>query len=199
VRMRLVSVCAAAVAAVGPAGCAGVAANVAAVPDASLAAYANVAKRIYKSEREGASARASLRRIERDAAAMRGNRAALLRQLFKPGYHVVRLRVSRGGRVAGDVGGRFVVAGPTQHGLTISIQDVIGYVKLVHGLTGQGVVVRGRPGHVVASSRALARAKLPATGAGEASVGGRRYTVTSFREPGFAGEHLRVWILHLVS
>jgi hypothetical protein len=193
--MRRLGICAAAAVAVG--GCSNITAAVPAVPDASLAAYANVAKRIYSGERAGAAVHASLRRIERDAAAMRGSRAALLRQLFKPGYHVVRLRVVRGGRVRGDVGGRFVVAGPSRRGLTISIQDVIGYVKLVHGLTGQGVVVRGRPGHVVASSPALAHAPLPAKG--EAFVRGHRYTVTLFHEPGFAGERLRVWILHPIT
>jgi hypothetical protein len=160
---------------------------------ARLDAYAAVARRIYASERSGPPVRASLRRIARDPAAVRGVRSELLRQLFLPRYHVVRLRVVRSGRVVGDVGGRFVVAGQTRDGLTISIQDVIGYVKLVHGLTGQGVVVRGRPGHVVASSAALARAALP--DAGTVTVAGRRYLVTSFAEPGFAGEHLRVWLL----
>jgi hypothetical protein len=164
----------------------------AAVSDASLDAYANVARRVYSSEQDGSPVRASLRRISRDAAAMRGDRAALLRQLFRPGYHVVRLRVVRGGRVAGDVGGRFVVAGPSQDGMTISIQDAIGYVKLVHRLTGEGVVVRGRAGHVAASSPALAKASLPL--AGDATVAGQRYAIMSFTEPGFAGERLRVWI-----
>jgi hypothetical protein len=105
----------------------------------------------------------------------------------------VRLRVVRGGHVVGDVGGRFVVAGATRRGLTISIQDVIGYVKLVHRLTGQAIVVRGRPGHVVASSRALSTASLPLSGS--ATVAGKTYAVTTFDEPGFAGERLHVWIL----
>jgi hypothetical protein len=187
--MKLPLLCALAAAAVT--ACAA-APDQAAVSDASLDAYANVARRVYASERSGSPVRASLRRIARDAAAMRGNRAALLRQLFLPGYHVVRLRVVRGGRVH-DVGGRFVVAGQTRDGMTISIQDAIGYVKLVHRLTGEGVVVRGRPGHVAASSSALAKASLPASGT--AAVAGRTYRVTSFGEPGFAGERLRVWIL----
>jgi hypothetical protein len=176
----------------GVAACAAPA-DKAAVANASLDAYANVARRIYASERSGTPVRASLRRISHDAAAMRGNRAELLRQLFLPGYHVVRLRVVRGGHTVGDVGGRFVVAGPTRRGMTISIQDVIGYVKLVHRLTGQAIVVRGRPGHVVASSRALSKASLPASGS--ATVAGRTYAVTTFDEPGFAGERLHVWIL----
>jgi hypothetical protein len=158
-----------------------------------LDAYANVARRIYAEERSGPPVRASLRRIGRDAAAVRGERAELLRQLFLPRFHVVRLRVVRGGRVVGDVGGRFVVGGVSHDGLEISIQDVIGYVKLVHAQTGEGVVVHGRPGHVVASSPALAGVTLPADGS--VTVAGRSYLVRSFSEPGFAGERLRVWIL----
>lgn len=182
------------VATAGIAACSGPA-NQAALSNASLTAYANVARRIYASERSGAPVRASLRRISRDAAAMRGNRAALLHQLFLPGYHVVRLRVAHRGHVVGDVGGRFVVAGPTRRGMTISIQDAIGFVKLVHRLTGEGVVVRGVPGHVAASSPALAKAKLPESGT--AVVAGKTYTLLSFDEPGFAREPLRVWLLDL--
>jgi hypothetical protein len=159
---------------------------------ARLDAYANVARRIYSSERGGAAVRSSLRRIARDRAAMAGDRAELLRQLFLPRHHVVRLRYARGGRVV-DVGGRFVVAGMTRGPLTISMQDVIGYVKLVHRQTGVGVVVRGRAGHVVASRKSLASATLPDSGS--VTIGDRTYLVKEFTEPGFAGERLRVWLL----
>jgi hypothetical protein len=161
-------------------------------PAGAMDAYVNVAQRIYASERDGSAVRASERRISHDAAAMRGSRAALLRQLYRPGFHVVRLRVVHGGRVT-SVGGKFVVAGPTLRGLTISIQDVLGYVKLVSRLTGQGVLVRGRPGHVVASDPAFKKVKLPASG--RVSVDGHAYQVRSFTERGFAGERLRVWLL----
>jgi hypothetical protein len=174
-------------------GCQTAATSSTSAPAARLDAYATVARRVYATERRGPPVRASLRRIARDGAAMRGDRAELLRQLYLPGYHVVRLRVVRSGRVVGDVGGRFVVAGASRGGLTISIQDAIGYVKLVRRLTGQGVVVRGRRGHVAASSPALSRVALPASGS--VVVGGRAYLVSSFVEPGFAGERLRVWLL----
>ncbi len=180
--MNLAAVCVMAL--VGASSCA--------APTGAMDAYVNVAQRIYSSERDGSPVRASLRRISHDAAAMRGSRPELLRQLFLPGFHVVRLRVVRGSRVT-DVGGRFVVDGPSTGGLTISIQDVLGYVKLVHKLTGQGVVVRGRAGHVVASSPGLARVSLP--GSGSVSVDGHDYPVRSFQERGFAGETLRIWIL----
>jgi hypothetical protein len=179
--------------AAGVSGCAAEAAAPTATSTAGLDAYVHVAKRIYASEVDGPPVRASLRRIEKDRAAMAGNRAAMLSQLFKPGYHVVRLRVVKHGRVVNDVGGRFVVAGPSRAGMTISIQDVIGYVKLVHRLTGQGIVVRGAAGHVAASSSTLARATLPESGT--AVVAGSSYNVVSFTERGFGGEPLRVWLL----
>lgn len=172
------------VAAVGATSCA--------APAGAMNAYVNVAQRIYSTERDGSAVRASLRRISHDPAAMRGSRAELLRQLFLPGFHVVRLRVAHGARVT-DVGGRFVVAGPSVRGLTISIQDVLGYVKLVSKLTGQGVIVRGRDGHVVASDPAFKKASLPASGS--VSVDGHAYQVSSFTERGFAGETLRIWLL----
>jgi len=180
--MNLATLCVLAV--VGATSCA--------APAGAMNAYVNVAQRIYASERDGSAVRASLRRISHDPAAMRGSRAELLRQLYLPGFHVVRLRVAHGARVT-DVGGRFVVAGPSVRGLTISIQDVLGYVKLVSKLTGQGVIVRGRDGHVVASDPAFAKASLPSSGA--VSVDGHAYQVSSFTERGFAGETLRIWLL----
>jgi hypothetical protein len=182
------------VAVLGAGGCqaAATSSGSGAVAAARLDAYANVARRIYASERSGPAVRSSLKRIARDAAAVRGSRAELLRQLFLPRYHVVRLRVVHGRRIV-DVGGRFVVAGATRGPLTISMQDVLGYVKLVHRQTGLGVVVRGRPGHVVASPRALAGARLPASGS--VTVGARTYQVKELSEPGFAGETLHIWLL----
>ena len=73
------------------------------------------------------------------------------------------------------------------------MQDVVGYVKLVHRLTGAQIVVRGAPGHVESSLPAAAQATLPA--AGTATLAGGTYVVRSFPEKGFAGEALQVWIL----
>ena len=109
---------------------------------------AGVARRIYHQEAGGAVGHAAVKRIARDhsllAALDRGSptalRAAALRQLFNPGKHVVRLSLVRGGQTLTNVGGAFVVA-PAKlplHGavLEASMQDVIGYVKLVRRLTG---------------------------------------------------------------
>jgi hypothetical protein len=165
-----------------------------------------VARRIYAQEADGAVGNAAVRRIARDhalLAALRsgdraGLRAAALRQLFNPGKHVVRLSVVRDGRPLTDVGGAFVVS-PTRlelpggDVLEASMQDVVGYVKLVHRLTGAQVIVRGVPGHVETSLPAAARTALPA--AGDATIAGRHYVVRSFRETGFDGKALEVWIL----
>ena len=166
---------------------------------------AGVARRIYQQEADGAVGHAAVKRIARDRAllaALRGGdpaalRAAALRQLFNPGKHVVRLSIVRGGRTLTDVGGTFVVA-PAQLALRgalleASMQDVVGYVKLVHRLTGAQIVVRGAPGHVESSLAAATHAALPVSG--DATLAGRSYVVRSFREPGYAGESLEVWVL----
>jgi hypothetical protein len=171
---------------------------------------AGVARRIYHQEAGGDVGHAAVKRIARDRALLRalgsGDRAALrasaLRQLFNPGKHVVRLAVVRRGRVLVDVGGAFVVSpahrelraadGADLGRLEASMQDVVGYVKLVHRLTGADVVVRGAPGHVE-SSLTPAPATLPLSGT--ATIAGRAYVVRSFPEAGFAGEPLTVWVL----
>jgi hypothetical protein len=167
---------------------------------------AGVARRIYSQEAGGAVGHAAVKRIARDRALLAalgsGNmaalRAAALRQLFNPGKHVVRLSVVRGGRTLTDVGGTFVVA-PARRSLRgavleASMQDVVGYVKLVHRLTGAQIVVRGAPGHVESSlAAAAASASLPASGS--TTIAGRSYVVRSFPEAGFGAESLQVWIL----
>jgi hypothetical protein len=170
-----------------------------------------VAKRIYGQEVAGAVGRSAVRRIARDTTLTRalasGSSAALrseaLRQLFAPGKHVVRLQVVRAGHVLVDVGGRFVVGdqsgelrasdGRPLGRLELSMQDVLGYRKLVHRLTGAQVIVRGSAGHVETSLPAATQASLPSDGT--VSLQGRTYVVREFHERGFGGEPLSVWLL----
>jgi hypothetical protein len=180
-------------------------------PPATVAAgaradtLAGVARRIYHQEAAGAVGHAAVKRLARDRAliaAVRANRpaalrAAALRQLFNPGKHVVRLRVVRGGHTLTDVGGRFVVS-PARlrvqgDVIEASMQDVIGFVKLVHRLTGAQVVVRGAPGHAESSLPGAIGTALPASG--NVTIAGQPYVVRSFREAGFGGEALEVWVL----
>jgi hypothetical protein len=171
---------------------------------------AGVAMRIYQQEAHGEVGHAAVKRISHDhallAALRTRNRTALrtaaLRQLFDPGKHVVRLSVVRGRRTLTNVGGVFVVApaelelraasGAALGRLEASMQDVIGYVKLVHRLTGADIVVRGRAGHVE-SSLATTPAMLPASGT--VTIDGRPRVVRSFHEAAFGGERLTVWIV----
>src|SRR6476469_9501451 len=113
-----------------------------------LARAVAIARRTYRLEAHGSAAPASVRRISRDRALLAAlgandpgaTRAAALHQLFLPHYHVVRLRVLRGSRSLVDVGGNFVSAGAAGElhapgarrlgRLEVSIQDVIGFVKL---------------------------------------------------------------------
>jgi hypothetical protein len=184
---------------------------------ASVAARARVdtltmvARRLYLQETKGDVGHVAVRRLSKDrrlmAALESGNAAALrtqaLRQLFNPGKHVVRLRIVRGSRVLVDVGGAFVVApaqkvlrtpaGAPLGVLQASMQDLIGYVKLVRRFTGAGVVVRGSSGHVEALPASLAHKALPSSGT--ASVGGRSKLVRSFTVRGFAGEPLQISVV----
>ena len=170
-----------------------------------------VAQRIYRQEVTGVVGRSAVRRIARDRALTRalaaGRPAALraeaLRQLFLPGKHVVRLEVLQGRRLRTDVGGRFVVGGESGvlrapdgrriGRLELSMQDVLGYRKLVSRLTGAQVVARGSAGHLETSLPAAAEASLPSDGT--VSLLGQTYVVREFHERGFGGEPLSVWLL----
>ena len=181
------------------------------VADVRADTLVQVAQRIYQQEVTGVVGRANVRRIARDTrltSALAGDRPAALRaealrQLFLRGKHVVRLEVLQGGRVRTDVGGRFVVGGESGAlraadgrrigRLELSMQDVLGYRKLVNRLTGAQVVIRGDAGHVETSLPAAAAASLPSHGT--VSLDGTSYVVREFHETGFAGEPLSVWLL----
>jgi hypothetical protein len=122
--------------------------------DTQLATLRRVASLIYEAER-GARTLVQVRRVQRnpallaavarrDPAATRTAVAALLHQ------HIVRLRVSAGGKVLTDDGGPFVLA-PVHadlrvHGRRIgsfvmSIQDDEGYLRLAKRLAGLDVLM----------------------------------------------------------
>jgi len=179
-------------------------------PDgARLDAYVDVARRLYALEAGGTVARAAARRLAKDpglttaarSGAPRALRSAALRELFMPGRHVVRLSLQRGADPLVDVGGRFVVAPaakavPATRGAVVSasVQDVVGYVKLFHRLTGQAIVVHGAHGHAEARPTSLLHVPMPAE-ASAVQVGGPPYAARTFPERGWAGEPLRVTVL----
>jgi hypothetical protein len=182
-----------------------------------LAATVRAARGAYDREAKGSKLRHETARIAADATLLgslaKGNvagaRAEAQAQLLSPANHldhVTRISVLRGRRVLVNAtvnsDGTYVVAPARRelvwHGrhvgtLLVSIQDVTGFVKLVHRHTSAEVVVRGGSGQVRASLAAAARARLP--GSGEVRIAGRNYLVRSFGERGWGGEALTVWVL----
>jgi hypothetical protein len=160
----------------------------------------------YLLEARGHAVHADLRRIARDpillaalaAHDLRRARAEAERQLVN---HVVRIRVLRGSRVLLDANSlSFDVAGSSialrsLGRLEITVQDIIGYVKLVRKLDAAEVIVHGAGGHVHTSPRAAAAARLTLPRSGCARVGGRLYAVRTLDEVGFAGEALTISVL----
>ena len=177
----------------------------------------NAAKATYHRETKGAKVFQQLGRIARDRvlldALSRGDLTgaqaeadAQLRSPVNHLAHVTRIGVIRGSRVLVNAtvnsDGVYVVAPAARilrsHGrllgtLLVSLQDVTGFVKLVHRLTGAEVLVRGASGHVRTSLGAAARVRLPSSG--HVTIAGRGYFVRSFPEIGWGNEPLTVWIL----
>jgi hypothetical protein len=177
----------------------------------------DIAKASYRSETKGAKLLQQLARIAHDGVLLNalsrsnvvGAQAEADTQLTSPANHfdhVTRIGVIRGSRVLVNAtvnsDGVFVVApgsrvlrlqGRLLGTLLVSIQDVTGYVKVVHDLTGADVVARGASGRVRTSVGAPSGVRLPLSG--HITIAGRGYFVRSFREVGWGNEPLRVWIL----
>lgn len=171
------------------------------------------AKRRFRIESSGSVIRADLRFIAHDSIlldALRSGDLAVARaevarlqdsQIVK---HVTRIRVLRGSRVlvdgwptSFDVGGSERALrdrrGRSLGRVQITIQDVIGFIKLEHKHDATEVVVRDVNGRVRTLLPAAARLPLPPSGC--VRVGRRRYAVRSFSERGFTGETLNIWLL----
>ncbi len=182
----------------------------AAIAQVKADTLASVAQRIYHQEVYGAPNGAAYAKIAPLPGLARGIETgdyALARRTIRnqPVRHAVRVRVEdAAGNALVDVGLGFVIAGVPHRlvapdgrilgRITVSIQDVIGFVRLAHRLTGAGVLVRGTLDHHVESSLPAAVGLTPPTSGGVV-IAGRHYTVSSFTGPGFAGEQLTAWIL----
>lgn len=139
-----------------------------ATPQATRAAVVEqVAKRLFTAETDGAAVHRVLRHVardrgfraavaHRDAAALR---AAIVRFFRQRTLHVVRIRATDArGRLIGDVGGPYVLApasrtvrdarGARIGRVMLSVQDDLGYIKLIHRFTGAGVTLRTAAGPV---------------------------------------------------
>src|ERR1700726_1474853 len=113
----------------------------------------SVARRIYVAELRGYEVRADIAHIAGSAellAALGGSNqqavyAAVHRIVYTPHWHIVRLRVVRNGQVLADVGGPDIIApvsgvlrvkGRGVGSFVMSVQDDLGYTKLVSRFIG---------------------------------------------------------------
>lgn len=171
------------------------------------------ARRRFRIESRGTAIRADLRYIAHDPVLLEalssGDIAAARAEVARLQHsqivkHVTRIRLLRGSRVLIDGWpSSFDVAGSERelrgHGgkdlgkVQITIQDVIGFIKLEHRHDGTEVVVRGARGQVRTLLPGARTVTLPAAGC--TSVGAHRYMVRSFKETGFTGEPLTIWLL----
>jgi hypothetical protein len=168
-----------------------------------------IAEQTYDREVSGGVVSGRLHEIAADAgvrAAVRARSVSRLRaaveRKFMPVWfhqHVSRLQILQGTRVVVDAGVPFVVDGPhTSLGngftLRISIQDEIGFVRLISRHHPVQVVVRGRgSAHVRSSLAAAAHARLPSSGS--VMLAGAHYFVRSFSRTALGAEPVKIWIL----
>ncbi len=172
----------------------------------------HLAEERYAIESRGSTTHADLRYIANDPIlleALRSGNLAAARaevnvlqhsQLVK---HVTRIRIVRDGHVlidgwpsSFDVGGseRVLRSGGRRLGkVQITIQDVIGFVKLEHRRNATEAIARGAAGQVRTLLPAAKAVPLPPAGC--ATVAGRRYVVSSFKERNLTGELVTIWLL----
>jgi len=131
----------------------------------------------------------------RDAAATRRAVEALLHQ------HIVRLRVSAGGRLLSDVGGPLVLApvhAPLRLGgrrigsFVLSIQDDEGYKRLAARLVGLDVVMY-MGSRLVKSTLGPSPGAIPTSG--KLRLRGRTYRLFTFKAEAFPSGPLRITVL----
>jgi hypothetical protein len=172
-----------------------------------------IARRQYSAEIHGGAAFAALHRVARDQTLLRtlrsgsvsATRAYVQRTYPAVWYHwhVARMRILQGSRVVVETGVPFAVApvhmtlrgaaGRALGTLQVSIQDVIGFVRLIHRHYPVDVVVHGQSGQVRSSLPAATQVKLPS--AGTVMIAGRPYRVSSFRQTAWGNEPVTVSIL----
>jgi hypothetical protein len=167
----------------------------------------------YKREVSGGKVRSLLRQVARDPALLRAlatsdtaTRAYVAQQFPAVWYHwhISRLRIFRGATVITERGVPFTVDGPQMKlrgtngknlgTLQISLQDEIGFVRLMHRNYPVNVVVRGvNPADVRSSLPAATYAALPASGT--VKLAARTYAVRSFKETAWNNEPVTIWFL----
>jgi hypothetical protein len=170
----------------------------------------SVAERIYAAEVRSSETDADKRQIENDGALLSamqsGDRAAIHAAVHRLVYshtHIVRLRVSRGSELLDDEGGPYIlapIAGRLRaHGKEVghfvfSVQDDLGYVKLVTRFIGAPLVLRTDAGNVpVEGLLSPGPASIPDRGPVE--YRGVGYQAYSFKAAAYPSGRLRVSLL----
>jgi hypothetical protein len=169
-----------------------------------------VARRIYAGELSSSETRSDQRQVEEFtpllSALAAGERAAVgeaVTSLVFSHTHVVRLRVTKGAGVLADVGGPYILApvsgtlrfhGQTVGHYVLSVQDDLGYVKLVTRFIGAPLVMRAGS-HEVPVEGLLAPAPGSIPTHGRVSYRGVSYAAYSFNASAFPSGPLRISLL----
>jgi len=156
--------------------------------------------RIYANELASSEVFNDKRQVERYGPLLSAlesrNRAAIVAAVTSLVYshtHVVRLRVTRGREVLADVGGPQILApvggplrrnGNTLGHYVLSVQDDLGYVKLVSRFIGVPLVLSSRS-HALAIEGAVSPGPGTIPAHGPVSYRGTRYQAFSFPEQAF--------------
>jgi hypothetical protein len=179
-----------------------------AIAQARVETLGHAGERIYQEERSSPDVTATLRKLERAlffrrAVAERSVPAtrAAIEDFFAAHIHVVRVRVSVGGRLLVDVGGPYALA-PVQGTLRLNgrvvgqfemaIQDDAGYLKLAHLFTGAEVLMREGSRQVMGT---LSPGPASVPGRGAVTYRGRSYEAYSFAAEAFPSGALRISLL----
>jgi hypothetical protein len=164
-----------------------------------------IAKLIYAGE-AGARTEPQIRRVQRNRALLQAvanrdpqaTRVAVEALLHE---HIVRLRISAGGRVLADDGGPYVLApvraplrlhGRTIGSLLLSIQDDEGYKRLANRLAGLDVLMYMK-GQLVKSTIGYSPGPVPTSG--PFSYRGKTYRAYTFHAEAFPSGPLRITTL----
>jgi hypothetical protein len=176
-----------------------------------VADYETAARDIYRGERAGPEERTDAAHVtsatDLTSALAAGNQpatlAAVTRIVYRPHWHIVRLRVlSTSGRVLADVGGPYIIApvrgklffkGAVVGSYVMSVQDDVGYAKLVARFTHLPVELyfHGRRLMGRRFPRREAPPRLPANGSA-ITVRGRRSVTVSYTARAFPSGKLHV-------
>ncbi len=173
-----------------------------------------VAQRIYAAEQHSAEVESDKRQIETYApllsAVESGEQTAIeaaVHSLVYSHTHIVRLRVDRGSQLLFDEGGPYILApvsgilrshGDTLGHFVFSVQDDLGYVKLVTRFLGVPLVLRTEAGPVpVEGLLSPGPATIPDHG--PVSYRGGSYQAYSFDADAYPSGRLRVSLLLPVS